>query len=395
VPRTVVEVEFGEWTPDGQIRHASYVGVRSDRLSKTIVRETAKQLSGPVRTAGKAAVGGIKVTHAERIIDPSSGLTKLDLVRYYESVAHWILPHLQGRPCSLVRGPSGVIGQLFFQKHGDKEKLGIPGIRELDPALWAGHDALLEVGSPHALAGAAQMNVIEFHTWNSLAKNIDKPDRMILDLDPGEGTVWQHVQEAATLVRTLLCELGLESWLKTSGGKGLHVVVPIAPRLDHDAVKAFSQAVVQHLARTIPSRFVAKSGPSNRVGKLFVDFLRNSHGATTVAAFSARARPGLGVSMPVSWDELPKLKSSAQWTIATAREYLSLQAADPWADYWKNRQTLTAAMKLLGFKPPLQMVTTNPVAGVTFSLCSARRPGFQCGPHPGDGATDDAAGTCR
>jgi DNA primase len=220
VPRTVEVVEFGEWAPDGQIRRASYVGVRTDRLSKTIVRETAKQLSGPVRTAGKAAVGGIKVTHAERIIDPSSGLTKLDLVRYYESVADWILPHLQGRPCSLVRGPSGVIGQLFFQKHGDKEKLGIPGIRELDPALWAGHDALLEVGSAHALAGAAQMNVIEFHTWNSLAKNIDKLERMILDLDPGEGTVWQPVQEAAMLVRTLLSELRLESWLKTSGGKG-------------------------------------------------------------------------------------------------------------------------------------------------------------------------------
>ncbi len=196
------------------------------------------------------------------------------------------------------------------------------------------------------------MNVIEFHTWNSLAKNIDKPDRMMFDLDPGEGTSWQHVQEAATLVRALLSELGLECWLKTSGGKGLHVVVPLAPRFDYDTVKGFSQAIVQHLANTIPSRFVARSGPSNRVGKLFVDYLRNGHGATTAAAFSARARPGLGVSMPVSWDELAKLKSGAQWTIATAREHLSFQAADPWAAYWKRRQTLTGAMKMLGFKPP-------------------------------------------
>lgn len=134
-------------------------------------------------------------------------------------------------------------------------------------------------------------------------------------------------------------------------GKGLHVVVPLAPRFEYDTVKSFSQAVVQHLARTLPSRFVAKSGPANRVGKLFVDYLRNGHGATTAAAFSARARPGLGVSMPVSWDDLAKLKSGAQWTVATAREYLSFETTDPWADYWTKRQSLTEAMKTLGFKP--------------------------------------------
>jgi len=348
-PKLVAEVEFAEWTPDGQIRHASYVALRSDKLARTITREVAKNPAGsaPVRSANKDAVGAIRVTHGERVIDPDSRLTKLDLVRYYESVSDWILPHLKGRPCSLVRGPKGVTGQLFFQKHG--EKIGIPGIKELDASLWPGHDALLEVGSAQALVGAAQMNVIEFHTWNSTAKNIDKPDRMIFDLDPGTGTSWQHVQEAAMLVRGLLSELGLSSWLKTSGGKGLHVVVPLAPRLEYETVKSFSQAVVQHLAKTIPSRFVAKSGASNRVGKLFVDYLRNGHGATTAAAFSARARPGLGVSMPVSWDELAKLKSGAQWTIATAREHLSFQSADPWAGYWKEKQTLTAAMKTLGF----------------------------------------------
>ena len=196
-------------------------------------------------------------------------------------------------------------GQLFFQKHG--ERIGIPGIKELDPALWPGHAALLEVDRRQALAGCAQMNVIEFHTWNSTAKNIDKPDRMIFDLDPGEGTAWKHMQEAATtLMRCSRSWTWLSSWLKTSGGKGLHVVVPLAPRLDYDTVKDFSQAMVQHLAKTIPSRFVAKSGASNRVGKIFVDYLRNGHGATTAAAFSARARPGLGVSMPVAWDDLAK-----------------------------------------------------------------------------------------
>ena len=349
-PRTVAEVAFAEWTPDGQIRHPSYVSMRTDKPAAAIVRETAKSFGGPVKSAGKSGAGGVKVSNADRVIDPSTGLTKMDLVRYYESVADWILPHLKGRPCSLVRGPSGVAGELFFQKHD--EKISIPGIRELDANLWPGHSSLLEVATPQALGNAAQMNVIEFHTWNSRAKNIDKPDRMIFDLDPGEGTGWQHVQEAATLVRALLSELGLESWLKTSGGKGLHVVVPLAPRFDYDTVKAFSQAVVQHLARAIPSRFVAKSGASNRVGKLFVDYLRNGHGATTAAAFSARARPGLGVSMPVSWDDLQKLKSGAHWTIATAREHLSFQTVDPWAGYWKAKQPLAAAMKALGFKAP-------------------------------------------
>lgn len=349
-PKLVAEVDFAEWTPDGQIRHASYIALRTDKPANAITRETAKtsDAAAPLRSAGKAAVGGIKVTHAERVIDPSTGLTKLELVRYYESVADWILPHLKGRPCSLVRGPNGVTGQLFFQKHG--EKIGIPGITELPASLWPGHDSLLEVGSAQALAGAAQMNVIELHTWNSTVKNINAPDRMVFDLDPGEGTGWTHVQEAAVLVRALLNQLGLEAWLKTSGGKGLHVVVPLTPRLDYETVKDFSEAVVQHLAKTIPSRFVAKSGPANRVGKLFVDYLRNGFGATTASAFSARARPGLGVSMPVSWDDLTKLKSGAHWTIATAREHLSFQSTDPWTGYWKKRQTLTAAMKTLGFK---------------------------------------------
>ncbi|MDM0078497.1 DNA ligase D [Variovorax sp. J2P1-59] len=351
-PRVVAEVSFGEWTPDNQIRHASYVALRDDKPASAIVRETARSVggSGPVKTAGKTAVGGIKVSNADRVIDPSSGLTKLDLVRYYESVAEWILPHLKGRPCSLVRGPSGVQGELFFQKHD--EKISIPGIRELDPSLWPGHGALLEVGTAQALASAAQMNVIEFHTWNSTARSIDQPDRMIFDLDPGEGTSWQHVQEAAVLVRTLLSELGLESWLKTSGGKGLHVVVPLAPRYDYEAVKGFSQAIVQHLARAIPTRFVAKSGPSNRVGKLFVDFLRNGHGATTASAFSARARPGLGVSMPIAWEDLSTLKSGSQWNVATAREHLSFQSVDPWVGFWKKKQPLAAAMKILGYVPP-------------------------------------------
>ena len=344
-PQLVVEVAFAEWTPDGQIRHATYIGLRSDKQARQVRRERAAATPAATPAAMPAGAGTTRVTHPERVVDPDSGLTKLDLVRYYESVASWMLPHLKGRPCSLVRGPSGIGGQLFFQKHDDK--LSIPGVRQLPASVWPEHEPLIEVPTEQAIAEAAQMNVIEFHTWNAKARTIDRPDRIVFDIDPGEGVPWKQVQEAALLVRTVLEELELKSWLKTSGGKGLHVVMPLTPRDGWDAVKDFSQAVVQHLARVIPARFVALSGPKNRVGKIFVDYLRNSHGATTAAAFSVRARPGLGVSMPLAWDELKALKSGAHWTVATAREHLSFQDTDPWADYWTTRQTLTRARRLL------------------------------------------------
>ncbi|HEX3139549.1 MAG TPA: DNA ligase D [Rhizobacter sp.] len=342
-PQLVVEASFADWTPDGHIRHAKFEGVRLDKPAKEVVREGAVTPPGtmPLRTTATKT----KVTHPERVIDASTGLTKLDLIRYYESVADYMVPHLKGRPCSLVRGTEGVAGQLFFQKHLDK--LHIADAKELDPALWPGHEALVEIPKASAIAAAAQMNVIEFHTWNAPVKNIGKPDRMIFDLDPGEGVPWKQVLEAATLTHSLVKELGLQAWLKTSGGKGLHLVVPLAPRHDWATVKGVSRAIVQHLAQVIPQRFVAKSGPSNRKGKIFVDYLRNSHGATTAAAFSARARPGLGVSMPVPWEALDTLRSGAQWTITTAREHLSFQREDPWAGYWTCRQSLARASSLL------------------------------------------------
>lgn len=346
-PQMVVEVAFGEWTPDGHVRHPTFKGVRSDKPGKAITRERPTTAVGATALA-PAKPRSIKVTNPERVIDPSTRLTKVELVRYYETIAEWMLPHLKDRPISLVRAPTGITGELFFQKHPETK---MPGMTELDPKLWPGHSALLAVNTADSLVAAAQMNTIEFHTWNSTTKRIDQPDRVIFDLDPGEGTTWAHIQEAALLTRSMLQGLGLESWLKTSGGKGLHVVVPLAPKFDYDVVKGFSQAVVQHMARVIPQRFVAKSGGSNRLGKIFIDYLRNGHGQTTAAAFSARSRPGLGVSMPVSWEQLSSLKSGSQWSIVNAREYLSFEKVDPWSDYWKSKQTLTTAMKTLGYKP--------------------------------------------
>jgi bifunctional non-homologous end joining protein LigD len=350
-PTLVAEVGFAEWTPDHQIRHATFEGLRSDKPARAVVREepVSPAAAPPAPAALKPRTGARtmpQVTHPERVIDPGTGLTKLDLVRYYESVAPWIVPHLKGRPCGLLRGPAGLEGPLFFQRHLDK--LHIQGAKELDPSLWPGHAPLLDIPSAQAVVAAAQMNVMEFHTWNARAGTIEKPDRLVFDLDPGEGLAWQQVLEGAELTRALLQQLELECWLKTSGGKGLHVVVPLAARHTWATALAFSKAVVEHLARVIPDRFVAKPGPANRVGRIFVDYLRNHRGATTVAAYSARARPGLGVSMPVAWDDLHGLASGAHWTIADARDHLSFRKVDPWEGYPACKQTLARALRKLG-----------------------------------------------
>ncbi|MEO6322398.1 MAG: non-homologous end-joining DNA ligase, partial [Polaromonas sp.] len=309
---------------------------------------TPKQTALAANSDASPDLKSIRITHGDRVIDSSTGFTKKDLIAYYASVAPLMLPHLKGRPVALVRAPAGIGGELFFQKHA--EATLIPDIRLLDPALDPGHAPLLEIASVQALLGAAQFNVFEFHTWNATSHSISKPDRMTFDLDPGEGLGWPQVQEAAQLVRALLDELGLGSFLKTSGGKGLHLVVPLKRAYSFDAVKDFSHAIVLHLARVIPQRFVVKSGPKNRVGKLYVDYLRNGFGATTVAAWSVRARPGMGVSVPVAWDELDSLTGSAHWTARTLGARLTT-GNQPWEGYESSRKSLGAAMKKLGYKP--------------------------------------------
>jgi bifunctional non-homologous end joining protein LigD len=207
---------------------------------------------------------------------------------------------------------------------------------------------MLEVATAQGLLSAAQWNVIEFHTQNAYAKTYEKPNRIVFDLDPGKGVSWAAIQEAAVLTRAFLEQLGLVPFLKTSGGKGLHLVVPIRPALDWDTVKAFSQAIVAHMAQTIPQRFVQKSGATNRVGKIYIDYLRNGRGSTTACAWSARSRPGLGISVPLDWDELDDVKGGDQWTVATVHQRLD-RGNTPWDAYAKSARSLTAAMKKLGF----------------------------------------------
>jgi bifunctional non-homologous end joining protein LigD len=344
-PKLVAEVAFTEWTGDGRIRHPVFHGLRTDKDPEAITREEPRE---PVpEEAPPASRPAIKVTHGERIVDPSTKATKLDLVEYYAKIAPHMLPHLEGRPIALVRAPTGITGELFFQKHG--EKIKIPGIRQLDRSYWPGHPAMLEIASAETLVGAAQMNVIEMHTWNSTTRDISHPDRVIFDLDPGEGIDWSTLKEATALTKKALDLLGLESFLKTSGGKGLHVVVPLKPsaKWGYDAVKDFSEELVQHMSRTIPSLFVSRSGARNRVGRIFIDYLRNGKGATTVAAFSTRTRPGLGVSVPVTWRELDGLEGAAQWNIFNVFERLDRQRTDPWKGYASTKQTLDAALRKL------------------------------------------------
>jgi bifunctional non-homologous end joining protein LigD len=365
-PELVAEVSFAEWTGDGLLRQAVFHGLRADKKAREVRREQAAHLRAtppqgqsarrassarpPASNApGDDVIAGIRITHPDRVIDPATGFTKLDLARYYQQVAARLLPHLRRRPVYLLRCPEGVPGEHFFQKHSGR--LDIPGIALLDPALDPGHAPLMAIETAHALAGATQMGAIELHTCNATADLIDKPDSMIFDLDPDPDLPWKTVVEAARLTRVLLDELGLVSFLKTSGGKGLHVVVPLARRHSWDAVTAFAQAVAQHMATTLPRQFSAKMGAQNRVGKVFIDYLRNQRQASTIAPFAVRARPGLGVAAPILWEELNDIDGAAQWNIATLPQRLEKQKRDPWADYLRTRQSLTVAMrKKLGLK---------------------------------------------
>jgi bifunctional non-homologous end joining protein LigD len=352
-PTLIAEVSFSEWTNTGSVRHPVFQGLRDDKPAKGITRELPKHVEEvapashePAAPAGKLPAD-FKVTNPERLIDAASGATKIDLVRYYALVGDLMMEHLKGRPVSLVRAPAGVGGELFFQKHADVKKL--PGMKQMPKSLDPEHPPMLEVGSSLGILSAAQWNVVEIHSQNATGKAYEKPDRMVFDLDPGEGVEFATMREAAQLMHAFLDELGLPSFLKTSGGKGLHVVVPIKGGYDWDTVKSFSQEIVRHMAATLPDRFAFKSGPKNRVGKIFIDYLRNGRGATTVSAWSARVRPGLGISVPLSWDELPGLKAGDQWNVHNAHTRLD-KGNEPWAGYAKAANTLTAAMKQMGFK---------------------------------------------
>ncbi len=386
-PALLAEVAFAEITKEGSVRHAVFHGLRTDKPAESITEElpvaapSAGQTFEPEQvpeepeeapkpsakrkraTASKAVkseqsrpgsaastdtrTGKIRLTHPERVIDPTSGATKRDLADYYIRISDWLLPQLAQRPVALVRAPEGISGELFFQKNADR--LAIPGIETMGEE-YTGHPVML-INNIEALIGAVQMSAMELHTWNAVTKNLERPDRFILDLDPDPALPWKTMVEATQLTLAVLDELGLKSFLKTSGGKGIHVVVPLTPKADWDAVKDFSHAIVKHIARLLPERFSAVSGPKNRIGKIFIDYLRNGLGATTICAYSVRTREGLPVSVPIHREELLEIKGANAWDINTVHERLAELDRDPWADLGKTRQTITAEMrKRVGLK---------------------------------------------
>ncbi|MDO8345833.1 MAG: DNA ligase D [Cellvibrio sp.] len=374
-PKLVCEVEFTEWTSEGILRQASFISLRTDKPAKDIIREQPRTLgqskdklpvkkssgstkvndSAPAESipikSGKVTVAGVNISHPERIIDSESGGTKLDLALFYESVADLIAPHLKDRPVSLLRVPDGIGGEQFFQKHS--ENRAIPHVTQLDTALDPDHAPLMALENVSALLGCVQMNSIEFHTWGATTENIELPDRFVLDLDPDPALPWRSVTEAAHLTLAVLDELKLKAFLKTTGGKGIHIIVPLTPNADWPTVKAFSKAIAEFMAKQIPERFVAKMGPQNRIGKIFIDYLRNSRGASTVSAYSVRARPGLPISVPIAREELSQITRPDQWNIGNFHERLKKLKDNPWGIYsgakYRKSQKITSAMwKKLG-----------------------------------------------
>src|SRR5688572_373679 len=289
-----------------------------------------------------AVVAGVRITHPDRVLYDELGLTKPPLARYYEGVAEWILPELKDRPLSLVRCPQGPGAGCFFQAHIDAR---FSASIERVPVELGGGGVYAAVNNVEALVSLVQMGVIELHVWGATTRDLAKPDRMVFDLDPDPAVPWREVMAAAHATRERLEALGLESWVKTSGGKGLHVVVPLARRHEWDEVKAFSRAVAESMAAESPDTFVTQASKKERAKRIFIDYLRNAEGATTVAAYSARARKGATVSTPLHWDEVGGRLKPETFHVANVARRLSGIRPDPWKTFRRTSQTLTNAMK--------------------------------------------------
>ncbi len=333
-PSIVVEVNFSEFTTDGHIRHGAFIGHREDRKAESVKSETSISLR---KASGSATVGRIEISNPERELFPDAGVTKYDLMSYYNNAGDRLLKVAGKRPLSLVRCPQGLKGDCFFQKHAGK---GFPKeLREISIKEHDGDTAeYLYINSKPGFVAAAQMGTIEFHTWGSRVDKLERPDRLIFDLDPDESLNFEDVKAAALDIRKLLGTLGMLSTPMVTGGKGVHVCVPLKRTVTWETLKIFAKTMASLLAENEPDRFTATMSKSRRKGKIFIDWLRNERGATAIAPYSVRARQGAPVATPVTWAELKKLKSADAFTIKNMRNRLDKQC--PWLDAFADPQTL-------------------------------------------------------
>jgi bifunctional non-homologous end joining protein LigD len=302
---------------------------------------TGSRAKKAAKTRGDPDVLGIAISHPDRVYYPEQKVTKLDIARYYETVAEVMLPHVANRPLALVRCPDGIGGQCFFQKHAGA---GLPkAIREVRTGDRP-EDTVLVIDSAEGLVSLVQRGVLEIHLWGSHLRTIEKPDLLVFDFDPDPAVKWPAVVQAAFEMRGFLEDLGLESFAKTTGGKGLHVVVPIRPMLAWDAVKEFTRLVSTRFSDRAPDRFLVNMSKTKRTGRIFVDYLRNGRGATAIAPYSTRSRPGAQIATPVSWKELEDGAVPADFTVATIPERIGTRFKDPWAKIASVRQAITAKM---------------------------------------------------
>jgi bifunctional non-homologous end joining protein LigD len=350
-PELVAEIEFAGWSEDRMIRQAAFKGLRQDKSPKEVVdeRPTPAAESPPraavTKATGPNAVMGVTLTNANKALWPAgthgAAVTKLELARYYESVGEWLLPHLRGRPCSLVRAPDGITGQQFFQRHA------MAGISELFSLVQVKNDKApyVQIDRVEALIAVAQIGALELHPWNCAEGNPEVAGRLVFDLDPAPDVKFGAVIEAALEVRDRLRKLGLESFCKTTGGKGLHVVTPLTGGEDAvpwPAAKNFAHIVCAQMASDSPKKYLDSMAKKDRVGRIFLDYLRNDRTSTAVAVLSPRARAGAPVSMPIHWKEVKASLQPERFDLRSAPALL--QKSKPWADYERAARPLSEAI---------------------------------------------------
>ena len=286
-----------------------------------------------------STVVGVRISHPDRLIYPDQGITKIQLARYYEEIADWIVPHVAGRPLTLVHCPAGLAAPCIYLKHA--KAWGPSALRRVKIQEKTKVGEYLVADSIEAVVSLAQMGIVEIHTWNSTMEHIERPNRIVWDLDPGPAVTWKQIVKAAGLVRAILKTLGLTSWVKTTGGRGLHVVVPIKPAREVPECLEFSRRVSDAIVRTDPQLYTTTFAKVGRERKILIDYMRNNRTNTSVCAFSPRARAGATVSMPLDWSDLNV--SPERWTLPAVTRRLKRLRSDPWAKYWNCHQEISHA----------------------------------------------------